>query len=462
MKRFFSMLIMLTLLAGMMAFPAFATVEGLDVEVSADGPVYYYNDFTSDVKHSIIKSSDAVAELDTERGVLILKKGTIKFNTSEITSDTRTLSNSGTNYRREYIAVNDYSGKKPNLCLEYRVHVNDLAGANLGSGATGVYNQTNYGIEHVVFTGLKIDAYPYTTAGGSGTWFLNENTNGKTYDIKILYSAEERIRTVYINGVCYGTFINTTANDTKQINWNASDKRFHLSFIKNKQSTSPTDFFEIDYVKVSRWDEEMIKVPYTIDNTANVVPVKSAATDNTLWIPKGEQVKVNLFATSGKQCDVSLNGEKYMEGFSGDFSFKTPALTSSTDTITITSKTKVDGLTSYTSPYVYPITKEDGTKSVIIFGRMTNKTGYTNDSCGMLFSLTDSTLTFGNEGVYKAEAEKAKVIGGNYAIELIDDADLLTQGTTLYYGSYADYTNADDETDKQSVYGDVKSIEIEE
>ena len=76
MKRFFSILIILSLLAGFISVPSFATVSDEIIEVSADGPVYYYNDFTEENENLWVKAGSPVGEYDTQNGEFNFTYGT--------------------------------------------------------------------------------------------------------------------------------------------------------------------------------------------------------------------------------------------------------------------------------------------------------------------------------------------------------------------------------------------------
>ena len=319
------------------------------------------------------------------------------------------------------------------------------------------------GCDAVTITSRNVWASSYTTNEQRNTYEINSmpvytdypksELYGKTLKIKILYHKSENIRTIYINDICYGTFKNESSFSYTDTSMTAFRFGFHY-WGTHKDSTDVKDMaYIIDDVKISKLTDEMITVNLSHDNGTDM-PTQQL---NKLWIPKDEaNVALNVQVLDGYTGSVAVNGETYVEKFNDDFVYKTPKLENG-DTVTVTSSEKETEFTAYTSPFKFQYERDDGFKSAVVFGRKVDLSGYKTASCGVIFSLTDPTLTLENEGVYKAQATKGIKVG-NYAIELYGEE--LTPGTTLYYRSYADYTTQDDQP-AESAYGEIKSIVIE-
>lgn len=425
-------------------------IDTVSNKILTGGKIYYYNDFTKDDPVAFNKAeSTNVGFTDIENGVFNYTYGTYKLNNATTSVVTGTA-NVKTNC---YVKVNnDENGQKPDVCLEYKVKINGLT-ANWFSGSYRLfYGYNSYGNNSVVFTKTKILADHNKTEAKYGQPILQSSDfNGTEHVVKVYYSATRNIRTVYIDGVCYGTFDNTLTSDRA---WaNNTNGQFHYAFQLNK---SGNDAVELDYVKVSK-AENMVSVK--VENESGNVDMAGSATSDLLWIPEGEQVNLNLFTTDKKECTVKFNGETYIDSFKGNFAFKTPALKEG-DSITIETGNIETEVASYTSPYTYQYEREDGAKSAVVLGRFSDGiTGYVPYSYGIYFSLKDSNVTIGNEDVYKLDIsmEENNVVYGNYAIELYSEK--LKENDIIYFKSYVEYKTEESE-ELVSRFGNVQSIKI--
>ncbi|MBE7014202.1 MAG: hypothetical protein E7419_03215 [Ruminococcaceae bacterium] len=433
MKRIFSILLTLTILAGLTAIPAFASTDA--------GTVYFYNDFSStDSTDKLENIGTVVGETDTQNGVFKLSNGTVKANNTEYTG------------KNAYVSIPYEEGEKPNLCVEYKLTPYDLKGNNSASTNRFIYTNT-HSIDTVFIGGLAIDAD--STSDNTATndiALVSANTNNASHTIKILYSATQNIRTIYVDGKCLGTFDNKATDKA----WSEDTSgAFHFALVKNKQASgcNPT---EVDYIKISKLTDKMINVSLQVEDGVSL----PTGTKNSLWIPEGEKVNLNLYVADGKTLSVKLNDETYIDSFTSDYSYTTPSLNEN-DTITIFTNDVETDFAAYTKPYVFQYTRDDGYKAVVILGRMVEVAGYTSDSYGIFYSMVNPDVTPTAEGVHAARlrANDERVVDGNFAIELYHP-DLKT-GDKIYYKSYAYYQNVNDETDKPQAFGEVNTIVIE-
>lgn len=251
MKRFFSILIILSLLAGFITVPSFATVEGETVEVSADGPVYYYNDFTKDDPAAFNKAeSGNVGTTDTENGIFKYGLGVYKLNNA-----TTSLVTGTSNVKTKcYVVVNnDENGVKPDVCVEFKVKINNLTGTYFSSSSRMFYGNTAYGVDSIIFTSKNILPDQSVTSSSKGTPILSStNFNGTEHIVTIIYSADENTRTICIDGVNYGTFDNTVSGTYA---WcDNTNGQFHCAFQLNKKYENA---IELDYIKVFKYTDSV-------------------------------------------------------------------------------------------------------------------------------------------------------------------------------------------------------------
>ena len=434
MKRILSLLLALTVLAGVSAISVSANVT------EQNETVYFYNDFsTSDSTDKLESIGTVVGETDVENSVFKLSKGTYKLNNTSKTGG------------NGYVSVPYEEGEKPNIVLEYKITPHDLKGNYYNANNRFLYTNT-HSIDAVFIGGTAIDALSTTANTATGDISLiKEATNDKTYIVKIVYSATENIRTIYINGKCLGTFDNSVTGEKA---WSEDTLgKFHFAFVKNKQAASSEPLY-IDYVKVYKAEANMIKVDLS-NNGANL----PTGTKDTLWIPENESVSLKVSAEEGKTYSIAINNEVYIDSFNNELSYQTPALKEG-DAISITTADAETEFASYTKPYVFQYVREDGAKAAVVLGRMVEVEGYTSNSFGIFFSLEDENVTEDKENVEPVLVrDKTKVVDGNYAIELYSDK--LESGMEIFYKSYAYYTNDADEEDIRKAFGKVESIVIE-
>ncbi len=440
MKRIFSILLTLTLLAGLTAIPAFASTDAEDIAVSADGPVYYYNEFTASDNNSFL-GAGSTATGTVDNGVFKFTFGTFKLNTVE---DITTSSNASNIKTKGGIEVNYEEGKKPDICVEYKVNVDDLTGTLYSTSSKMFYSNASYGMESLYILNGAILADKNTKTGKMP--IMTGSFNNTSHTIKIYYSATQNIRTIFIDNVYYGTFNNVET----AFNWSTStDKKFDFAFQRNGKTTN-LDTFEIDYVKVYKVDEEMISLPLTVDADISITEGSS----ESLWIPAGKKVKLNLGVAEGKTYSVILNkdtdNEKtYIDSFTSDYSYTTPSL-SENDTITILANDAVtvpnEETSAITKPYVFQYKKEDGSTAIILLGKYDVIDGYTVSSKGMFISKSNPDVTVAvGEDYYLCNIDSTndnKIKDGNFAIELINSN--WKTGDVIYYKTYVNYKQGDD------------------
>ena len=283
----------------------------------------------------------------------------------------------------------------------------------------------------------------------------------RTHKIKILYSAKEDVRTIYIGDTCLGTYKNRAFykdddSTSEYYSWAKDESGYFKLGLKYVGSKSSGMNIKVDDVKISKLNENMISVPVKFEESDNILPVEHY---NALWIPEGEKVNLNLNVAEGNSLSVKLNNEIYIDSFAKGLIYVTPVL-SDGDSIEIISSDKETELKSYTSPYSYQYERKGGIKSAVVLGRFADGiTGYVPYSYGIYYSLIDKNVTVGNEDVYKVDiADKKTAVYGNYAIDLY--GPYLKVGDKIYYKSYVEYLN-EETNESVCCFGEEKTLTIE-
>ena len=444
-NKVISMLIAFTLLLG--------AIGGMGIPCLAEASeetVYYYNDFSDASADNRYWSNRGAGIVD---GQFYLYRGSsVLFNPTNQTVST---------YAKG-IPV-DYVGDRPNLKVEYTVTapVTGMKGGNIASydsGARALVN-TNAGIEtmgmyynNIYPVGYALNKYDLNSFSlGNGTFFAGtsvQNIYSLTFQIKILYSGSENIRTIYINDQFMGTFENKSTYA-----WNTDEEnRFKLAFVNyftSEDSAHTADYaFKFDNVKISRLEDEMIKVPLTYGENAAV----PTGTLSEIWVPSGESALLRVRPADGYSAAVSYNGDVMLEGFDSDVNYITPALQSG-DRIVIAANAAETAPAAYTRPYTYQYLK-DSANAIVTLGRRPDVAGYTVETYGVLYSRTNSVPTVGGADVKQINGTNS-LNSGNYGIELYGAG--LVSGDAYYIRAYACYY-AEDDTEKANpiyVYGNV-------